>query len=184
VEFPPDILVKDAKLCKRREIMIEIGKRLIEDWPDVRAIYCEGLATGQATFETAAPSWDDWDSNHLPWPRLIATTKDRNEVVGWAALSPVSKRSAYCGVAEVSVYVAKQSRGQGVGKALLQRLIEESEKNDIWTLQASIFPENTPSIKIHKACGFREVGIRESIGKLNGVWRNTVLLERRSRGFW
>jgi len=166
---------------KKREVMFKIRKMLNEDWSAVRAIYCEGLATGQATFETAAPSWERWNSNHLPLARLIATDYDGNGVAGWAALSPVSTRSVYSGVAEVSVYVAQENRGQGVGKALLERLVEETEKHDIWTLQASIFPENTPSIAIHKACGFREVGIRESIGKLNGVWRNTVLLERRSR---
>jgi phosphinothricin acetyltransferase len=152
---------------------------IADDWEIVRAIYLVGIATGEATFETAAPSWTQWDTTHLPAPRLIATAEEL--VLGWAALSPVSLRAVYSGVAEVSVYVATAARGQGVGRALLERLVEESENNGIWTLQASIFPENVASIGVHKSCGFREVGTRERIGKRDGIWRDTRLLERRSQ---
>jgi len=160
-----------------------IGLLVIEsmepgDWADIRQIYLEGIATGHATFETSAPSWERWDEAHLPFARLVAR---RGEMVGWAALSPVSQRCVYGGVAEVSVYVSSESRGAGVGRALLRALIDESERNGIWTLQAGIFPENSSSIALHLACGFREVGRRERIGKLHGVWRDTVLLERRSK---
>ena len=144
----------------------------------VREIYLAGILSGDATFETTAPSWEKWDTAHLSFARLVAC--DGTEVKGWAALSAVSTRPAYGGVAEVSVYVAPHGRGQGCGRALLEALIAESEKNGIWTLQASIFPENLASMALHKAGGFREVGRRERIAKLNGVWRNTVLLERRS----
>jgi phosphinothricin acetyltransferase len=148
------------------------------DWPVVRSIYQAGMATGQATFETRAPAWSKWNATHLARPRLVAVY-DR-DVVGWAALSPVSKRSVYAGVAEVSVYVGAGSRGRGIGRLLLQHLISESEKLGIWTLHASIFPENRASVSLHQACGFREVGVRRRIGKMNGIWRDTVLLERRS----
>jgi L-amino acid N-acyltransferase YncA len=148
------------------------------DWELVRSIYLDGIATGQATFETGAPVWEHWDSAHLPAPRLVATANET--IVGWAALSPVSRRPAYAGVAEVSAYVHRQMRGQGVGVQLLKALVVESESNGIWTLQASIFPENLASISLHAACGFREVGRRRRIGKMNGVWRDTVLFERRS----
>ena len=150
-----------------------------EDWDGVRAIYLEGIATGEATFETEAPSWETWDRTHLSFARVV--TREKDSVSGWAALSPVSARKAYAGVAEVSVYVAGAHRGQGIGRALLESLIAESEKNGIWTLQAAVFPENAATIALHKRCGFREVGRRERISKLNGVWRDTVLLERRSR---
>lgn len=143
------------------------------------AIYLDGVATGRATFEERAPSWAEWTSGHLPAPRLVAT--DGQNIVGWAALSPVSLRHVYAGVAEVSVYVSSDWRGRGVGKRLLEILAVESEKNMIWTLQASIFPENLASLALHKSGGFREVGRRERIGKMNGVWRDTLLLERRSR---
>ena len=149
------------------------------DWPVVRAIYLEGIATGEATFETEAPSWEEWDAAHLSFARLLARAGDN--VSGWAALSPVSRRKAYAGVAEVSVYVAAHSRGKGVGRALLKRLILESEENGIWTLQAAVFPENAATLALHKRCGFREVGRRERISKLNGNWRDTILLERRSK---
>jgi len=149
------------------------------DWEQVRSIYLEGIAAGNATFETEAPSWEKWDEGHLRIARLVM--RDRDEVLGWAALSPVSKRSAYCGVAELTVYVTESARGQGIGRALLEALIKESENNGIWTLQASIFPENTASVKLHLACGFREVGRRERIAILNGVWRDTLLFERRSK---
>jgi len=148
------------------------------DWPVVRSIYQAGIATGQATFETRAPAWGKWNSTHLAHPRLVAVY-DRS-VVGWAALSSVSKRSVYAGVAEVVVYVNAESRGRGIGRLLLQRLISESEELGIWTLQASIFPENRASVSLHRACGFREIGTRRRIGKMNGIWRDTVLLERRS----
>jgi len=148
------------------------------DWVRVREIYLEGIATGDATFETETPGWDQWDSAHLPFARLVARLA--GEIVGWAALSGVSQRCVYGGVAEVSVYVSSGHRGAGVGRRLLASLIEESEHNGIWTLQAGIFPENTASLALHAAYGFREVGRRERIGKLKGVWRDTVLLERRS----
>ena len=148
------------------------------DWPVVRAIYLEGIATGNATFETEAPAWAAWDAAHFPAPRLVAVSDEA--IVGWAALTRVSTRMVYAGVAEVSVYVANDARGSGVGGALLEKLISESEANGIWTLQASIFPENAASLSLHKSCGFREVGCRDRIGKMKGVWRDTVLLERRS----
>ena len=149
------------------------------DWPAVRAIYTEGIATGQATFETDAPEWAAWDAARLPAPRLVA--RIGAEVAGWAALSPVSTRRVYRGVAEVGIYVAAAQRGRGLGRALLAALIEASERVGIWTLQAGIFPENEASVRLHKACGFREVGRRERIGRRDGVWRDTLLLERRSR---
>jgi len=150
-----------------------------DDWEIVKAIYLEGIATGNATFETEASDWETWDRNHLSFARLAARTGDG--VVGWAALSPVSSRRVYAGVAEVSVYVAAAARGMGVGRSLLVALIKEAERNGIWTLQAGIFPENTASVALHKSCGFREVGRRERLGILRGVWRDVILLERRSR---
>ena len=149
-----------------------------EDWEQVRAIYLEGIAGGQATFETEAPSHERWESSHLPFARLVA--RDGGIVKGWAALSPVSSRHVYAGVAETSVYVGEIYRGSGIGNTLLEALIGESEKNGIWTLQAVVFPENNASVALHKHQGFREVGRRERIGRLYGVWRDTVLLERRS----
>jgi L-amino acid N-acyltransferase YncA len=148
------------------------------DWPQVKAIYVEGIMTGMATFETSAPDWEKWNANHRPDCRSVA--RFNGAIVGWAALSRVSSRAVYSGVAEVSIYVASGARGQGVGKALLRKLIEDSERAGIWTLQAGIFPENTSSIALHKSVGFREVGRRERIGQLVGVWRDTVFLERRS----
>jgi L-amino acid N-acyltransferase YncA len=157
---------------------IEIRALAAEDWESVRAIYLAGIATGQATFETGAPTWDQWNSAHLPAPRLVAA--GNKTIVGWAALSPVSRRPVYAGVAEVSLYVAAEVRGQGVGALLLTTLVKESESEGIWTLQASIFPENAASISLHNSCGFRAVGTRRRIGKMNGVWRDTILFERRS----
>jgi L-amino acid N-acyltransferase YncA len=157
---------------------IQIDSMQPRDWEEVTAIYLEGIATGQATFETSAPSFAEWDQAHLPIARLVA--RRQGTVVGWAALSPVSRRNVYAGVAEVSVYVATSSRGSGIGRRLLQALIDESERHGIWTLQAGIFPENTASIALHRACGFREVGRRERIGQLHKIWRDTILLERRS----
>lgn len=148
-------------------------------WPQVCAIYEQGLATGQATFQTEAPSWEEWDRSHLAHSRLVATD-DAGQVLGWVALSPVSSRCVYGGVAEVSVYIAEAARGRGVGRQLLATLITESEAHGIWTLQVSLFPENTPSLRLHARAGFRQVGHRERIGQLHGVWRDTLLLERRS----
>ncbi len=149
------------------------------DWDAVQAIYRDGIATGNATFEIVVPGWEEWDRRHLGEARLVARQNDC--VVGWAALSPVSSRDVYAGVAEVSVYVAARARGSGIGKALLRALVAESERAGFWTLQASIFRENTASLALHKACGFREVGYRERIGRMNGIWRDTLLLERRSK---
>jgi phosphinothricin acetyltransferase len=160
-------------------------------WPAVREIYREGIATGNATFETEAPDWEKWDAGHRKDCRLVALEPfesnselvipiEKLTVIGWAALSPVSTRRVYTGVAEVSVYVASFARGRGVGKALLQALAQESERNGIWTLQAGIFPENVASLFLHKSCGFREVGVRHRIGQLAGSWRDVLLLERRS----
>jgi len=149
-----------------------------EDWPAVREIYAEGIATGNATFETELPDWDKWDSAHRKDCRLSARRGE--QILGWAALSQVSVRRVYSGVAEVSVYVAAAARGSGMGKALLKALIEESERHGIWTLQAGIFPENLASVALHKSCGFREVGVRRRIGKLGDSWRDVLQLERRS----
>ncbi len=149
------------------------------DWPSVRAIYREGIATGNATFERSAPEWDLWDAGHLPVCRLVARAAGRP--VGWAALSRVSARPVYAGVAEVSVYVAEAARGAGVGSALLTALIKEAERSGFWTLQAGIFPENRASLAVHEKAGFRVVGIRERLGAMDGRWRDVVLMERRSR---
>jgi len=156
----------------------EIRVMTVDDWESVRSIYLAGIATGQATFETEAPLWAHWDNAHLPAPRLVAVSDKKT--VGWAALSPISTRHVYAGVAEVSVYVDDEMRGRGIGSSLLDALVTESEKNGIWTLQASNFPENAASISSHKSCGFREVGRRKRIGKMKGVWRDTLLFERRS----
>lgn len=161
------------------EILIQpLGDR---DWEPLEEIYLEGLATGEASFETSAPTQAEWDAGHLSFGRIGAYSVPEKRLIGWAALSSVSKRQAYEGVAEVSVYVAAAARGSGVGRALLRALIQESERNGIWTLQASIFPQNQASLKLHEGLGFRTVGQRERISKLGGVWRNTVLLERRSK---
>ena len=154
-----------------------IDKMRDSDWEQVREIYLEGIRSGHSTFETEAPSWECWNEAHLPFARLVMRAAER--VNGWAALSLVSKRQVYRGVAELTVYVAESARGQGIGRALLEALIEESERNGIWTLQASIFPENVASIELHRRCGFREVGRRERIAMLHGVWRDTLLFERR-----
>ena len=148
-------------------------------WPAVRAIYEAGIATGNATFETQAPTWETWDKGHLVHSRLVALAAD-GTVLGWAALSPVSGRCVYGGVAELSIYIATEARGQGVGRQLLQALIQESEVQGIWTLQAGTFEENTASIALHTQAGFRIVGHRERIGQHHGVWRSTVQMERRS----
>lgn len=152
------------------------------DWEQVREIYLEGVATGHATFEQDAPSWEKWDAARLPHSRLVAGLGcgTGSQVAGWAALSPASDRCAYAGVAEVSVYVAARHRGQGVGARLLNTLIEVSEAAGIWTLQAQMFPENRASLSLHMRCGFREVGRRERLGQMRGVWRDVLLFERRS----
>jgi phosphinothricin acetyltransferase len=150
------------------------------DWSEVRTIYAEGIASGDATFETEAPDWDAWHASRLPAGRIVA--EQGGQVIGFAALSPTSKRAVYAGVVEVMVYVGVESRGCGVGGRLMTRLVEESEAAGIWTLQASIFPENEASIRAHLRAGFREVGRRERIGRFHdGRWRDTVVLERRSR---
>ncbi|MEX2531046.1 MAG: GNAT family N-acetyltransferase [Gemmatimonadota bacterium] len=149
-----------------------------DDWEEVRLIHAEGIATGEATFETEAPSWEAWDVGHLEVARLVA--RQGRRIVGWAALSPVSSRCVYGGVAEVSVYVREGCRDRGVGARLLARLIEASESHGLWTLQAGVFPENVASIRLHRSFGFREVGVRERVGRLLGRWRDVLLLERRS----
>ena len=159
--------------------MIGLDLMKPSDWEAVKEIYEEGIATGNATFQQSAPTWEEWNNSHLAHSRIVA--KEGDNILGWAALTPVSGRCVYAGVAEVSVYVSDKARGKGLGKQLLQKLIEESEANNIWTLQAGIFPENTPSIKIHEACGFRIFGKRERIGRMNGVWRDNLVLERRSK---
>ena len=156
-----------------------ISPMLAEHWPAVERIYLEGIATGNATFETESPGWEGWDAKHHRHSRLIALEGD--DLLGWAALSPVSARRVYAGVAEVSIYIAATARGKGIGRELLRALIEHSEQNGIWTLQAGIFPENRASIALHQAHGFREVGRRERIGQLKGIWRDVVLLERRRK---
>jgi L-amino acid N-acyltransferase YncA len=149
-----------------------------QDWPAVRAVYEAGIATGNATFETDAPSWEDWNAAPLPAHRLVAAEGDR--VLGWAALAPISDRCAYAGVAEDSVYVAPDAQGRGVGRQLLRALVTGAEQAGIWTVQTGIFPENQGSVRLHQSCGFRVVGVRERLGRLNGHWRDVLLLERRS----
>jgi phosphinothricin acetyltransferase len=149
-----------------------------DDWPAVRQIYVDGLVAGESSFETEAPPWPRWDAGHHTHSRLVARHGDR--VIAWAALAPVSTRRCYAGVAEVSLYVAADTRGQGVGKRLLQALIESANRNGIWTLQGSTFPENEASIRLQVACGFRIVGRRERIAQQAGRWRDTILTERRS----
>jgi L-amino acid N-acyltransferase YncA len=147
-------------------------------WEAVRRIYVEGIETRNATFETAAPAWEAWDEGHIAGLRVVAVRGE--EVVGWAALSPVSGRCVYSGVAEESVYVAASERGRRIGRLLLEELIARSEQAGVWTIQTGIFPENTASIRLHESVGFRVLGVREKLGKLDGVWRDVVFLERRS----
>jgi L-amino acid N-acyltransferase YncA len=158
---------------------IQIRTITSQDYPFIAEIYKQGIATRNATFETSVPDWEKWDKKHLQNCRFVSEEKDK--ITGWAALSPVSERYVYAGVCEVSVYIHNDHKGKGVGKKLLSALIDESEKNNIWTLQSGIFPENKASIKLHLDLGFREVGRREKIGKLGEVWRDTVLMERRSK---
>ena len=162
---------------------IQIIKMQPQHWQDVARIYAEGIATGNATFQKDLPSWEEWDSSHLKNCRFVAievTPNTEGVVVGWAALTPVSGRCVYAGVAEVSVYVTPQYSGHGVGKTLMNSLIESSEIDGLWTLQAGIFPENIGSVRLHESVGFRQIGRRERIGKMDGKWRDTLLLERRS----
>jgi phosphinothricin acetyltransferase len=158
---------------------MKITELLAEHWNEVKAIYERGITTGNATFQMCAPSWEEWDNSHLQHSRLVAIENDR--VIGWAALTAVSDRCVYAGVADISVYVDLPFRGMKIGQNLLAELISKSEMNGIWTLQAGIFPENTASVKLHEHCGFSLVGRREKIGKMNGIWRDTLLLERRSK---
>jgi L-amino acid N-acyltransferase YncA len=148
-----------------------------DDWPAVRAIYEEGIRSGDATFETETPSWERWDATH---PELRLVAERDGAVVGWAALSPASTRRCYRGVGEVSVYVSEGARGSGLGRELLDELVERSEQAGYWTLTAGMFPENEVSARLHRSCGFREVGVRERLGEADGVWRDVVLFERRS----
>jgi phosphinothricin acetyltransferase len=157
---------------------VAIDEMVEKDWDSVRAIYLEGIATGHATFEKCAPDWNAWNAGHLKSCRLVA--RSGPEILGWAALSPVSNRCVYGGVAEVSAYVALRARSRNIGSKLLAALVEASERNGIWTLQAGIFPENMVSIQLHKRAGFRIVGTRERLGCMDGQWRDVILMERRS----
>lgn len=160
------------------QLPVSIRACVERDWAAVCTIYAEGIATGDATFETAPPAWEQWDAAHLPAHRIVAVIG--GQVVGWAALSPVSDRCAYEGVAEDSVYVAPSARGHGVGTALLEALLVSADAGGLWTVQAGIFPENQASVRLHQRCGFRVVGRRERLGRLHGVWRDVLLLERRA----
>jgi L-amino acid N-acyltransferase YncA len=157
---------------------LEIRDLRAGDWPEVAAIYADGIRTRNATFETVVPAWEEWDAAHLPRHRLVAIEGD--VVVGWAALAPASARACYAGVAEASVYVGRGRQGRGIGRALLERLVRDAEAVGFWTIQTSIFPENRASLALHLRCGFRVVGVRERIARLEGVWRDTLLLERRA----
>jgi L-amino acid N-acyltransferase YncA len=160
---------------------VEIEAMTPADWEQVRSIYLEGIESGQATFEVEAPSWQEWDAAHHVFGRLVARQGGADRaVVGWAALAPVSRRRCYAGVAEVSVYIADAHRGRGLGRELLLAAIAESERNGIWTLQGATFAENEASRRLQRSCGFREIGKRERIAQHSGVWRDTVLTERRS----
>ncbi|SDQ21042.1 GNAT family N-acetyltransferase [Flagellimonas zhangzhouensis] len=157
---------------------MKIRPMTAEDWDSVSQIYAEGIATGFATFETQTPTFEHWDKAHISKCRFVA--EEDGEIMGWVALSPVSSRCVYGGVGEVSVYIATKSRGKGVGKQLMQRLIEESEKAGYWTLQSGVFPENEASIKLHDKVGFRFIGKRERVGKIHGIWKDNLLFEKRS----
>jgi L-amino acid N-acyltransferase YncA len=163
---------------KKIGAMVKINPMLPQHWEAVKSIYEQGIATGHATFQTEAPTWENWDSAHLQTCRIIAA--EENNILGWAALTPVSSRCVYAGVAEVSVYIAAHARGNNIGHLLLQNLIVESEKNNIWTLQSGIFPENKSSIALHQKNNFRIIGYREKIGKMDNTWRDNLILERRS----
>lgn len=160
-------------------VAMEIKPITKENFPELVEIYGQRLATNIATFQNDSPIWEDWDKGHLNFCRI--SIYENNEMFAWAALSPVSSRCVYSGVAEVSIYVATIARGKGIGEMLLNELIKQSESNEIWTLQSGIFAENQNSIRLHEKCGFRIVGYREKIGRKNGVWKDTVLMERRSK---
>lgn len=166
------------RVTEARSARIDVRDLRPGDWPAVAAIYEVGIVGRNATFETEVPAWEPWDEAHLPRHRLVALEDER--VVGWAALAPVSRRECYRGVVEDSVYVAPGFQGRGIGRSLLSRLVTGAEEARFWTIQTSIFPENRASLALHVACGFRVVGVRERIARLDGVWRDTVLLERRS----
>ncbi len=165
--------------AKAERAAVTVDNMVAADWANVSAIFLEGIATGNATFETLAPTWEQWDRAHLPVARLVA--RRGRTIAGWAAMSRVSQRSCYAGVAELSVYVASWARSQGVGDALMKAAIAESERAGFWMLQGAVFPENTASLRLCLSNGFREVGRRERIGKRDGVWRDVVLVERRSK---
>ena len=148
-----------------------------DDYPAVADVFAEGIATGRATFETRVPTWEEWDAGHLPEHRFVAELD--GEVAGWVAVVPYSRRAVYRGVGEESVYVAERARGRGIGRALLEAVIESARNGGLWTLQAGIFPDNLASLELHRRLGFREVGVRERIGQLDGAWRDVVLLELR-----
>ena len=175
----------EAGLPRATERRVIIRPLVLADWTEVRVIYEQGIAGGDATFETRAPTWDRWDADHLTSPRLVAWDGDDGvagggRIVGWAALTPVSSRAVYGGVADLSIYVAEGARRRGVGRALLEAIVDRSETEGIWTLQAGVFPENRASLALHLAGGFRVVGTRERLGRMGGRWRDVVLLERRS----
>ncbi len=158
----------------------EIEELKASDWEQVAAIYLEGIKTGRATFQTEVPNWENWDAGHIKSCRLVA--RSGNNILGWVALSPTSSRCTYAGVAEMSIYVGEKYKGQGVGTALIESVINLSEEEGFWTLQSGIIIENTPSLKLHKKCGFREIGIREKVGRMsNGIWHDVILVERRSK---
>jgi L-amino acid N-acyltransferase YncA len=159
--------------------MMQIRPMTARDWESVMRIYQEGIATGNATFETSAPNGPAWNKAHMEKHRFVAEIDGK--IAGWVALTPVSSRCVYAGVAEVSVYVGTAYQGRKVGSALLEKLISDTEAESIWTLQAGIFPENTASVALHEKHGFRQIGYREKVGKMNGVWRDVLLLERRSK---
>ena len=165
-------------MSQTTDAAISIEAMTAADWPDVREIYAAGIATGNATFETTPPDWEEWDGSHLADHRLVARLDGR--VVAWAALSPVSDRCVYGGVAENSIYVSPAAAGRGIGRRLLAALCEGAETAGIWTIQTGIFPENEASIALHHRCGFRTVGRRERLGRHHGVWRDVMLMERRS----
>lgn len=158
---------------------MEIRPITKDNFSEVVDIYKQGLATNIATFQNDLPQWEDWNKGHLDFCRI--SIYENNKMLGWTALTPVSSRCVYAGVAEVSVYIAQKERGKGIGKILLNELIKQSEANGIWMLQSGIFSENQSSIKLHEKCGFRMVGYREKIGKKNGIWKDNVLMEHRSK---
>ncbi len=171
--FMPDVTAQPALAA------VNVDAMSPADWPGVSAIYLDGIATGNATFETLEPTWEQWDRAHLPFGRLVA--RMGRSLAGWAALSRVSQRSCYAGVAELSIYVGAWARGKHVGTALMHAAIADAERHSIWTLQGGVFPENVASLRLCEACGFRQVGRRERIGQMNGRWRDTILVERRSQ---